>query len=86
MSATPPLSCTAGTAGDDEPALNSRWMHGLRNELNTAMMSAAAARRLLQDGSDAEALENIRRTEAACLRCAQLLLRAPKPGASTAGN
>lgn len=49
------------------------WMHELRNELSTAMMSAAAARRLLQDGNTDEAVVNLRRAEAACFRCAQLL-------------
>ncbi|HEY4556399.1 MAG TPA: hypothetical protein VIG68_08205 [Lysobacter sp.] len=48
-------------------------MHDLRNELNTAMMAAAAARRLLQAGDTAEALANVHRVEAACLRCGQLL-------------
>ncbi|GHA83678.1 hypothetical protein [Cognatilysobacter bugurensis] len=71
----PPTPCV----DTDAAAANSRWMHGVRNELNTAMMAAAAARRLLQNGSDAEALENIRRTEAACQRCAQLLLRSAGP-------
>lgn len=52
-----------------------RWMHELRNELNTAMMAAAAARRLLQDGKSEEALSNMRRAEAACYRCALLLRR-----------
>lgn len=56
--------------------MDGRWTHELRNELNTAMMAAAAARRLLQDGESEEALANIRRTEAACYRCA-LLLRDP---------
>lgn len=72
MSATPPLPCTVGPDGT---VSNGRWMHELRNELNTALMAAAAARRLLQTGDGAEALENIRRTEAACDRCARLLHR-----------
>lgn len=67
MSATPPLPCA------DEVPADGRWMHALRNELNTAMMAAAAARRLLQDGDAAEALENLRRVEAACERCVQRL-------------
>ena len=75
MSATPPLSCEPR----DVTATAGRWMHELRNELNTAMMAAAAARHLLQNGETNEALENLRRTELACRRCAQLLHREHDP-------
>jgi hypothetical protein len=77
MSSTPQLPPVASPSAVPVPASESsgRWMHDVRNELNTAMMSAAAARRLLQDGDRDEALENIQRTEAACYRCAQLLRR-----------
>lgn len=64
----------AGHAGND-----TRWMHDLRNELNTAMMSAAAARRLLQDGRTEEALVNLQRSESACYRCALLLSEPDDP-------
>lgn len=72
MSATPALP---SPVGPDDSVPNGHWLHELRNELNTAMMAAAAARQLLQTGDDAEALANIRRTEAACQRCARLLHR-----------
>lgn len=75
MSATPPLPCPRGA--DGVVANDRQWMHALRNEFNTAMMAAAAARHLLETGHSAEALENLRRTEAACRRGAQLLRRAP---------
>lgn len=75
MSATPPLPCPA----PDATSAGKRWMHELRNELNTAMMAAAAARHLLQGGETNEALENLRRTELACRRCAQLLHRERDP-------
>lgn len=71
----PPAAMQAGLMAEGE----GRWMHELRNELNTAMMAAAAARRLLQDGEAEEALANVRRTEAACYRCAQLLRRDQDP-------
>jgi hypothetical protein len=81
MSSTPQLpttpSSTAAASAAFQLSTAGRWMHELRNELNTAMMAAAAARRLVQDGDAGEALENIRRTEAACYRCAQLLQRDP---------
>jgi C4-dicarboxylate-specific signal transduction histidine kinase len=75
MSATPPLPCAAPEAAMS----GGRWMHELRNELNTAVMAAAAARHLLQAGATNEALENLRRTELACRRCAQLLHRERDP-------
>ena len=50
-----------------------RWLHEVRNQLNTATMSAAAARRLLQLGDVEEALANLMRTESACGRCAELV-------------
>lgn len=75
MSVTPPLPCAA----PDGAAAGGRWMHELRNELNTAMMAAAAARQLLQRGATDDALENLRRTELACRRCAQLLHRDRHP-------
>lgn len=79
MSSMPPLSSTPSSSPPASPGhhadAGARWMHDVRNELNTALMSAAAARRLLQDGDRDEALANIQRTEAACFRCAQLLRR-----------
>jgi C4-dicarboxylate-specific signal transduction histidine kinase len=75
MSATPPLPCTVPEAAVSD----GRWMHELRNELNTAMMAAAAARQLVQTGDTDEALKNLRRTEQACRRCAQLLHRERDP-------
>lgn len=79
MSATTPLRrMDASTPAPGSPAPQRAWMHALRNELNTAMMAAAASRRLLQTGEPDEALENVRRTEAACLRAAMLLRDAPR--------
>ena len=75
MSATPPLPYAAS----EGIRPGGRWMHELRNELNTAMMAAAAARQLLQTGATDDALENLRRTESACRRCAQLLHRDRNP-------
>lgn len=85
MSTTPPIIPRSTTAPSSTlhsglmGGTEGRWMHELRNELNTAMMAAAAARRLLQDGEADEALANVRRTEAACFRCAQLLRREQGP-------
>ena len=76
MSTVPPLPPAAAGRPVPHPGVllaHDRWMHDLRNELNTAMMAAAAARRLLQAGDTAEALANVHRVEAACLRCGQLL-------------
>lgn len=77
MNSTPPLSATSSppTMPGRRADAGTRWMHDVRNELNTALMSAAAARRLLQDGDRDEALANLQRIEAACFRCAQLLRR-----------
>jgi hypothetical protein len=77
MSLPPPLPATSSSPVVPAPRTDAgaRWMHDVRNELNTALMSAAAARRLLQDGDRDEALANLQRTEAACFRCAQLLRR-----------
>lgn len=82
MSSTPQLPSTPSPSVPPMHAMDAggRWMHDVRNELNTAMMSAAAARRLLQDGDSGEALANIQRTEAACYRCAQLLRREAENG------
>lgn len=51
------------------------WLHGLRNEIATAAIGAASARRLLETDRR-RAQENLLRVENACLRCAELL-RAP---------
>jgi hypothetical protein len=77
MSSTPqlPPHAAPSTPAVHRTDAGGRWLHDVRNELNTAMMSAAAARRLLQDGDTDEALANIRRAEAACFRCAQQLRR-----------
>jgi hypothetical protein len=77
MSLPPPLSATSSSpvVPGYRTDASARWLHDVRNELNTALMSAAAARRLLQDGDRDEALANLQRTEAACFRCAQLLRR-----------
>jgi hypothetical protein len=77
MSSTPQLPSNVVSSPAPLAGHGGRWLHDVRNELNTAMMSAAAARRLLQDGDRDEALANIQRTEAACYRCAQLLRRDP---------
>ncbi|CAA9355372.1 MAG: hypothetical protein AVDCRST_MAG71-3023 [uncultured Lysobacter sp.] len=82
MSSQPPLSqvpVLPPATGAMPAAMHGRWIHELRNELNTAMMAAAAARRLLQDGMTDEALANVRRTEAACYRCASLLRDSDDP-------
>lgn len=78
MSSTPQMPDRMPAASPPIPAAaDGRWLHDVRNELNTAMMAAAAARRLLQDGDHAEALANVQRTESACYRCAQLLRHEP---------
>lgn len=59
--------------GESEASSHEAWLHDLRNEVNTALMSAAVARRLLADGRHAEALISLEQTEAACYRCARTL-------------
>lgn len=57
----------------DPVEMDGRWLHEVRNELSTAMMAAAVARRLLQRGEHEAAMLSLHRTESACHRCAQLL-------------
>lgn len=66
-----PLSADAADSTERQ-----RWLHELRNEVSTMAIGAASARRLL-DTDRARALENLRRVEDACLRCAELLRAAP---------
>lgn len=68
-----PAAATAPAASDD-PA---RWLHRLRNELNTVGMACAAAQAVLAGGSAERAQENLQRALAACARAAALLDRAP---------
>lgn len=65
---------TATTATTDDPT---RWLHRLRNELNTVGMACAAAQAVLAGGSAERAQENLQRALAACARAAALLERAP---------
>lgn len=54
-----------------------RWLHRLRNELNTANMACAAAQALLDNGAVELARENLRRAANACSRSAKVLDEAP---------
>ncbi|HEY0660709.1 MAG TPA: hypothetical protein VGD21_05250 [Lysobacter sp.] len=63
-------------AGAADSAERLRWLHQLRNEISTVAIGAASARRLL-DTDRPRALENLRRVEDACLRCAELLRETP---------
>ncbi|WP_206412431.1 hypothetical protein, partial [Lysobacter enzymogenes] len=54
-----------------------RWLHRLRNELNTANMACAAAEAVLAGGAVAKAQENLERARGACARAAALLEQAP---------
>lgn len=57
-----------------------RWLHRLRNELNTASMACAAAQAVLAGGAVAKAQENLERARGACARAAALLEQAPPRG------
>ena len=67
----------AGQAAAPDPA---RWIHRLRNELNTASMACAAAQAVLAGGAVAKAQENLERARGACARAAALLEQAPPRG------
>lgn len=54
-----------------------RWLHRLRNEVNTATMAAAAAAGLLDAGADQAARDNLQRAREACKRCSALLGEPP---------
>ena len=73
--AAPPADAAAATT--DDPA---RWLHRLRNELNTASMACAAAQAVLAGGAVAKAQENLERARGACARAAALLEQAPPRG------
>ncbi|MGJ7900980.1 hypothetical protein [Lysobacter sp. 1R34A] len=64
---------------DDEAAHgdHARWLHRLRNELNTANMACAAAQALLANGAIELAQENLRRAANAGARMAKVLDEAP---------
>ncbi|MFK3648592.1 hypothetical protein ACI2IY_09125 [Lysobacter enzymogenes] len=67
----------APAADADDPT---RWLHRLRNELNTVSMACAAAEAVLDAGSADKAQTNLRRAQAACARAAALLAQAPPRG------
>ncbi|SDY65505.1 hypothetical protein SAMN04487939_104277 [Lysobacter sp. yr284] len=68
----------ASTADAAAPALDpARWIHRLRNELNTASMACAAAQAVLAGGAVVKAQENLERARGACARAAALLEQAP---------
>lgn len=54
-----------------------RWLHQLRNELNTVSMACAAADALLAGGAVELAADNMQRATKACARSAALLDEAP---------
>ena len=55
------------------------WMHDLRNSINTALMSTAVAKRLLESGDAERALGFLADAEAACDRCRVLVNRDNAP-------
>lgn len=54
-----------------------RWLHMLRNELNTITMASAAASGLFDVGAGQPARENLQRAREACKRCSTLLADPP---------
>lgn len=62
------------------------WLHDMRNAINTAGMSAAVARRLVEDGDTTRALEFLRDVEQACERCRALSAAYPGRCGDRQGN
>ncbi|QQQ02770.1 hypothetical protein [Lysobacter enzymogenes] len=75
--AQPPAPAEQAPAPALDPA---RWIHRLRNELNTASMACAAAQAVLAGGAVVKAQENLERARGACARAAALLEQAPPRG------
>lgn len=69
-------AASAPSAGPTEFA---RWLHRLRNEVNTVTMASAAAHRLIEAGAgdDPAVRDNLRRVRDACQRCSALLAEPP---------
>lgn len=70
----------APIADELTPSDYARWLHRLRNEINTAHMACAAAQVLLDNGAVELARENLRRAANACSRSAKVLDEAPTRG------
>lgn len=67
---------------DPDPAEFARWLHRLRNEVNTVSMASAAASGLIEAGAagDQAVRDNLRRVRDACRRCSALLAEPPAGG------
>ena len=62
-----------------DPTEYARWLHRLRNEINTVTMASAAASGLVDAGAadDPAVRDNLRRVRDACQRCSALLAEPP---------
>ena len=52
-----------------------RWRHGLRNELNVITMAVSTALAMLEHGAEPDRVrEHLKRAEAGCRRCRELVM------------
>lgn len=80
MTSEPEPAAQRGPA--PEPSEYARWLHRLRNEVNTVTMASAAASGLVEAGAadDPAVRDNLRRVRDACRRCSALLAEPPVGG------
>jgi predicted trehalose synthase len=81
MSPNPP-----GIGAAANEAEFARWVHRLRNELNTVSMASAAAAGLYAAGDEPSARANLQRVQDACKRCSSLLAEPPAGSSGPAGG
>lgn len=60
--------------------IDRRWLHDLRNAVNTASVASAVVRRMLETDMDAGAVDMLADLERACARCHSLLAAQPAAG------
>ena len=63
----------AGHEGVDADIEAARWLHDLRNAVNTASVASAVVRRMLEAGMFDDALDMVVELERACARCSAVL-------------
>lgn len=63
--------------GEDKDNDAARWLHSLRNEVNTANMACSAAYALLERGEHGRAAQNLQRALDAFTRSSRLLAEPP---------
>lgn len=67
-------------AGAASAAEYARWLHDLRNAVNTVSVASVVLRRLVAAGAPDTAIEVLSELDSACARCCALLHEPPRGG------